>query len=203
MLGLRSAAALPLLCLLLTACGPAQATDAPPGGTAESAQPATVPPPTLATSASPSSPSITEPAPTASPDDDGTTSTLPCRALAADIGAALGPSLIVDATVLEQEGCTYNLRSQGPDAVPGLGGIVDVSLEEAGNTDLSDIRSFLSGGEDLTGIGDAAYWAPDAQVLYAVAGGDTYAVQLATFGVDLDDPKAVTTSIMQALFAKI
>jgi hypothetical protein len=203
----RSAAALAAICLAIAACSsgagsPAPATSSAPRDPAPSVALPTVDAPSVAVPTQGGT--IEPPEPTEPSDGNGTTSVLPCEALAADVSAALGSERTVGDTVLEAEGCTYNLSEPGPDSVPGLGGIVNVRLEEEGNTDMTILKSIWpEGAEDLTGIGDAAFWAPEVDVLYAVKNGNIYAVQLVIMGEAIADPKAVTTSIMRALFAKI
>lgn len=175
-----SVAPVALLAIVLAACGSGSGPTAAPGG---------------ATSAPGGQ---TQPAPTQPTGNGGGGGSFPCAAIQADVVAAVGKTLSkTDFT--EADHCEYDFG--GTTDLAGIDGVINVR-KEADSTDLSSVKLAFSGGDDVSGLGDAAYWAKGVSVMYAVFHGKTYAIQLVLFGTT-SDTKAVATTIMQALLAHV
>ena len=104
----------------------------------------------------------------------------------------------------ETNGCQFNIAGSimGGSPEPGLGGGIHVRRE--GGTIDAGPRVAFPGGQDIPGIGDKAYWAPDANVLYFERGGETYAVQLVLLGDEtpeqsLEIARAIATRVASGL----
>lgn len=185
-----------IIALLLTVLGCASAAPAAP--TAAPGAPTTAPgaptiPPGLPTTAG--VPTI-PPAP-----GGGEVGALDCDALEGAVTAAVGRELADDESAGASD-CTFLFLDPDSD-IPGLGGSVNVRLEDAGTNSLDLIKSIWpDGGEDISGLGQAAYWADQVPGMYAFDGGNTWAVQMILFDDDVDQ-KAIATAIMRALLAGV
>lgn len=191
MIGSRPALTLiAFLSLAVAACSssPAAPTNAPGVTTAPATSgPGATQPPAGATQP-----------PTATVDPGGGTSDLPCAAMEADVIAAAGNTLAT--REFTTGACTYNFGDAA--GVPGLGGVVSVRLELPGSTDMSSMKLAFPDGDDVSGLGDAAYWAKSVNVMYAAFKGNIYAVQLVLFDVTKDQ-KVIAGTIMEALLSRI
>jgi hypothetical protein len=125
------------------------------------------------------------------------TANLPCAAMEADVTAARGKALQVREYVGDTCSYTFGDSPESP-----LGGAILVRLENAGSTDFTAMKIAFPGGDDVSGLGDAAYWAPSPSVMYAAFHGNTYAVQLVLFDT-VADPKGMATKTMEALLSRL
>jgi hypothetical protein len=124
--------------------------------------------------------------------------TMPCAAIQTVVSTAVGAP--VTKTEFTGTKCEYDFGGSGDTA--GMGGVVDVRRELTGSTDLTAVKAGFPGGDDVSGLGDAAYWAKSVYVMYAVSHGSVYAVQ--TVLIDSSkDLKTMETNIMQALLTNL
>lgn len=129
---------------------------------------------------------------------DGGTSNLPCAAIQPVVVSAVGGT--IGTTEFTANKCEYKFGGSADTA--GIDGVVDVRKELVGSTNLSAVKAGFPGGDDVSGLGDAAYWAKDVYVMYAVSHGSVWAVQ--TVLIDpTKDLKTMETNIMQALLSNL
>jgi hypothetical protein len=137
------------------------------------------------------------PGATAAPTQNGASGSFPCAAIQADVVSATGKTLAqTDFSIANH--CEFKFG--GTADVAGVDGVVNVRQEAANNLDA--VKLGFPGGDDVSGLGDAAYWAKSVSVLYSTFHGHTYAVQLVLFAVGTDE-KTVATKIMQSLLAHV
>lgn len=178
-----------ILAALLTVVGCSSAPAAPPAAPTTGVGTETTPPPGAATL-----PPVPDPG-------GGTGGIIDCDALAGAVTAAVGQELSETVAAGDAD-CTYSFLDSESE-IPGLGGTVNVRLEDVGANSIDLIKSIWpEGGEDIAGLGEAAYWAEQVPGLYAFHGGNTWAVQMILFGDD-DDQKGIATAVMQALLASV
>lgn len=165
-----------VLLLLLAACGGSTATTQAPGSSRAPA----------ATTGS----ATTAPNPPAA-------ATGFCELLTVqDVSRIAGkPAVLAD----DQTGdnCTINVGA-------GEAGIPDYVInfrKESG--DLSGPHAAFPGGQDLSGLGESAYWSPDAEALWFTRAGQTYTLQLVLFGDDDGDELAIAQQLVQAALARL
>lgn len=182
---MRTFAVILVVLVVLAACGGAPATTTRPAGAAS--------------------------APAASTPDsgDGTATEPPaaaggriCDVLpASEVARVTGQpaTLTPDQAADDEDSCSYNI---GPadELIPEY--VVDFRLESAG-TDLSGPKVAFSGGQDIAGVGDAAYWAPSVTVMWFVHRGNTYAIQFVLFGEDDGDALAIAQQLAQAAIPRL
>lgn len=128
----------------------------------------------------------------------GGNGSMPCAAIQSVVGSAVGGTITkTDFTTTK---CEFDFGGTADTA--GMDGVVDVRREVTGSTDLSAVKLGFPGGDDVSGLGDAAYWAKSVYVMYAVSHGSVYAVQ--TVLIDASkDLKTMETNIMQALLTNL
>lgn len=133
----------------------------------------------------------------AAPTQNGASGDFPCAAIQADVVKAAGKAL-TDTDFTQAGHCDFKFG--GTADVPGLDGIVNVRQEST--DDLSAVKLGFPNGEDVSGIGDAAYWVGSVSVMYSAFHGHTYAVQLVLFTTATDE-KVLATAVMQSLLAHV
>ena len=143
----------------------------------------------------PTAPGGGQPTQPAQTQTSGGSGTLPCKAIEADVVAAVGKTL---GKGEYGDTCTFSFGGSGDTA--GSEGVVDVRLEAS--SDLGAVKKVFAGGDDVSGLGDTAYWASSVSVMYAVSKGHGFAVQLVLFGFT-GDKKVLATTIMQSLLSHI
>jgi hypothetical protein len=116
---------------------------------------------------------------------------------AAEIGQIVGKT--VATTEPGKNDCTWTLNDKSDPPIP-IGGAVTVRTE--GNASLAGPKIAFPGGEDISGIGEQAYWTDGFSVLYFVKGGASYAVQLVLFN-KADPRKDYATKIAQLVLTKL
>lgn len=80
--------------------------------------------------------------------------------------------------------------------------VIDFRFDGAG-TDLAGPRLAQPGGQDVAGIGDGAYWAPDVKILWFVRGGNTFAVQLVRTSEDNTTALQIAQQIASAALSRM
>jgi hypothetical protein len=67
------------------------------------------------------------------------------------------------------------------------------------------MKAAFPGGDDVSGLGNAAYWAKDVHVMYSAFKGNVYVVQLVIFGTTNtpDQLKTMAGTIMEALLSRL
>jgi hypothetical protein len=123
-----------------------------------------------------------------------------CEVLpSADVARISGKTAVVAPDQSDPDGCTYNVGEAGS-VIPDY--VIDFRLDEPGG-DLSGPKLAFSGGQDVAGIGDAAYWSPGVTVLWFIRGGNVYAIQLILFGEDDGDPLAIAQQLAQVALGRL
>ena len=137
-------------------------------------------------------------APTQSQGGGGSSGSMPCADIQSVVASAVGGT--ISKTDFTDTKCEYDFGGTADTA--GMDGVVDVRKEVSGSTDLSAVKLGFPGGDDVSGLGDAAYWASSVYVMYAVSHGSVWAVQ--TVLIDASkDLKTMEGNIMQALLSKL
>ena len=122
---------------------------------------------------------------------------MPCQAIQSVVASAVGGTIAK--TDFTSTKCEYDFGGTADTA--GIDGVVDV-LEVSGSADLTAVKLGFPGGDDVSGLGDAAYWAKSVYVMYAVSHGSVWAVQ--TVLIDASkDLKTMESNIMQALLSNL
>ena len=128
----------------------------------------------------------------------GGSGNMPCQAIQSVVASAVGGTIAK--TDFTSNKCEYDFGGTADTA--GMDGVVDVRKEVSGSTDLSAVKLGFPGGDDVSGLGDAAYWAKSVYVMYAVSHGSVWAVQ--TVLIDASkDLKTMEGNIMQALLSNL
>jgi hypothetical protein len=118
----------------------------------------------------------------------------------ADVTAARGQALQKKEYIAGQCNYTFGSNAQAP-----LGGAILVRRERENSTDLSAMKLAFPEGEDVSGLGDAAYWAESPSVMYAAFKNNVYAVQLVLFDQENtpDQLKTMAGTVMEALLSRL
>lgn len=122
-------------------------------------------------------------------------------AAAGDVCELVTETEIADATgravtdmVAAEDNCTWTI---------GEFDTINLRVESRNDPELQGPHVAFPEGEDVSGLGDRAYWVEDVSVLYFVRGGIAYAVQLVVFSEELDSPRAVAESIARFALARL
>lgn len=114
-----------------------------------------------------------------------------------DVSRITGKPAVIGEAESGEDNCWFNVGA--PDEI-----IPDYTLAFRTETgDLTGPKAGFPGGQDLSGIGDSAYWAPGATVLWFMRGGQTYALQFVLFGEDDGDALAIAQQLAQAALARL
>ena len=81
---------------------------------------------------------------------------------------------------------------------------INLRVENRADPELEGPHIAFPQGEDVTGLGDRAYWVADGKILYFVTAGVAYAVQLVLSSeAAVDDPRAVAEQIARKALDRI
>ena len=121
-----------------------------------------------------------------------------CQTLTAeDVSRIAGKPAFIVAEQSGQTNCSFNVG--GADVIAA-----DYVLDFRSETgDLTSPKAGYPGGQDVSGVGDSAYWSPDADALWFMRGGQTYALQFVLFGDDDGDALAIAQQLAQAALARL
>jgi hypothetical protein len=105
------------------------------------------------------------------------------------------------ATVAEDQSspsdCTYNVGDPA-ELIPDY--VFSVRTETG---DFTGPKAAFPGGQDITGVGDAAYWAPSVTSLWFSRAGQMYVVQLILFSDEDGDPLQIAQGLAQLLLSNL
>lgn len=127
---------------------------------------------------------------------------LPCDKLAPLVTQIT--TLPIAAIEASNDDCSFTVNPPGDSSTSGFGGIVDIRRESSDAADYDQIATLFTGtdGVDVPGIGDRARRTKSGTLIYAVHGGQMYAVQQELLVSGLDVP-GNAVKLLQALFSLV
>jgi hypothetical protein len=116
-----------------------------------------------------------------------------CKLFTADeIQAAAGDTIIT--TEGDDNSCTWVMSRYDT---------INVRMESGSPDDFAAIRLIMPDARDVPGLGDRSIWGPGLTLLYTVAKGKTWAVQMVLFPADDAKNLSIATGIMQKLLLRV
>ncbi len=131
----------------------------------------------------------------------GNVAPMPCDKLAPIVTQITGLSVATfDAS---PDDCSFNVNASGDSSSDGFGGIVDIRRESTTADDYDfTVTTFVAGGVDVPGVGDKARRNTSGTLMYAVHGGQLWAVQQELL-VSNQDVVGNSSKLMLALFGLV
>jgi hypothetical protein len=116
-----------------------------------------------------------------------------CKLFTADeIQAAAGDTIIH--TDGDDKQCTWTMSRLDT---------INVRMEEDSASDFAVQKLIMPDGRDVPGLGDRSLWGPGLTLLYTVAKGKTWAVQMVLFPQDDEKNFAIAKGLMEKLLSRV